>query len=94
MVCPRISTKENIMGYLDTEDNVTEAIWEALQGRISRMIDLKIEELETGSEVNMHDHEIDIMDIVSNNLDMSEFASEIRDEVSEVIQNASISIDV
>ena len=32
------------MGYLDTEDNVTEAIWEALQGRISRMIDLKIEE--------------------------------------------------
>lgn len=91
---PHISTKENIMGYLDTEDNVTEAIWEALQGRISRMIDLKIEELETGSEVNMHDHAIDIMDIVSNNLDMSEFASEIRDEVSEVIQNASISIDV
>ena len=82
------------MGYLDTEDNVTEAIWEALQGRISRMIDLKIEEAETGSEVNMHDHAIDIMDIVSNNLDMSEFASEIRDEVSEVIQNASISIDV
>lgn len=91
---PHISTKENIMGYLDTEDNVTEAIWEALQGRISRMIDLKIEELETGNEVNMHDHAIDIMDIVSNNLDMSEFASEIRDEVSEVIQNASISIDV
>ena len=35
------------MGYLDTEDNVTEAIWEALQGRISRMIDLKIEEADT-----------------------------------------------
>ncbi len=81
------------MGYLDTEDNVTEAIWEALQGRISRMIDLKIEEADM-SEINMHDHAIDIMDIVSNNLDMSEFASEIRDEVSEVIQNASISIDV
>tara|TARA_R100000541_G_scaffold52534_1_gene60251 strand:+ start:3316 stop:3564 length:249 start_codon:yes stop_codon:yes gene_type:complete len=82
------------MGYLDTEDNVTEAIWEALQGRISRMIDLKIEEVEGNSEINMHDHAIDIMDIVSNNLDMSEFASEIRDEVSEVIGNASISIDV
>ena len=82
------------MGYLDTEDNVTEAIWEALQGRISRMIDLKIEEVEGSSEINMHDHAIDIMDIVSNNLDMSEFSSEIRDEVCEVIQNASISIDV
>ena len=81
------------MGYLDTEDNVTEAIWEALQGRISRMIDLKIEEADM-SEINMHDHAIDIMDIVSNNLDMSEFSSEIRDEVCEVIQNASISIDV
>ncbi len=81
------------MGYLDTEDNVTEAIWEALQGRISRMIDLKIEEADM-SEINMHDHAIDIMDVVSNNLDMSEFSSEIRDEVCEVIQNASISIDV
>ena len=81
------------MGYLDTEDNVTEAIWEALQGRISRMIDLKIEEADM-SEINMHDHAIDIMDIVSNNLDMSEFSSEIRDEVCEVIGNASISIDV
>ena len=82
------------MGYLDTEDNVTEAIWEALQGRISRMIDLKIEEVEGSSEINMHDHAIDIMDIVSNNLDISEFSSEIRDEVCEVIGNASISIDV
>ena len=82
------------MGYLDTEDNVTEAIWEALQGRISRMIDLKIEEAETGSEVNMQDHAIDIMDIVSNNLDIGEFASEIRDEVADAINGASISIDI
>jgi len=81
------------MGYLDTEDNVTEAIWEALQGRISRMIDLKIEEADM-SEINMHDHAIDIMDIVSNNLDISEFASEIRDEVSDAINGASISIDI
>ena len=82
------------MGYLDTEDNVTEAIWEALQGRISRMIDLKIEEAETGSEINMHDHAIDIMDIVANNLDISEFSSEIRDEVVDAINGASISIDI
>ena len=53
------------MGYLDTEDNVTEAIWEALQGRISRMIDLKIEEADTSVEINLQDHAIDIMDIVS-----------------------------
>ena len=82
------------MGYLDTEDNVTEAIWEALQGRISRMIDLKIEEADTSVEINLQDHAIDVMDIVNNNLNMENFSSEIRSEVKDIIEYASISIDI
>jgi hypothetical protein len=82
------------MGYLDTEDNVTEAIWEALQGRISRMIDLKIEEADTSVEINLQDHAIDVMDIVNNNLDVEKFSSEIRSEVKDIIEYASISIDI
>jgi hypothetical protein len=82
------------MGYLDTEDNVTEAIWEALQGRISRMIDLKIEEADTSVELNLKDHAIDIMDVVNNNLDMEDFSSQIRSEVKDIIEYASISIDI
>tara|TARA_R110000772_G_scaffold181121_1_gene292454 strand:- start:309 stop:557 length:249 start_codon:yes stop_codon:yes gene_type:complete len=82
------------MGYLDTEDGVTEAIWEALQGRISRMIDLKIEEADTSVEINLQDHAIDVMDIVNNNLSMENFSSEIRSEVKDIIEYASISIDI
>lgn len=82
------------MGYLDTEDNVTEAIWEALQGRISRMIDLKIEEADTSVEINLQDHAIDVMDIVNNNLDVEKFSSGIRSEVKDIIEYASISIDI
>ena len=82
------------MGYLDTEDNVTEAIWEALQGRISRMIDLKIEEADTSVEINLQDHAIDVMDIVNNNLNMEDFHSEIKSEVKDIIDDASISIDI
>jgi len=82
------------MGYLDTEDNVTEAIWEALQGRISRMIDLKIEEADASVELNLKDHAIDIMDVVNNNLDMEDFSSQIRSEVKDIIEYASISIDI
>lgn len=82
------------MGYLDTEDNVTEAIWEALQGRISRMIDLKIEEADTSVEINLQDHAIDVMDIVNNNLNMEDFHSQIRSEVKDIIDDASISIDI
>ena len=82
------------MGYLDTEDGVTEAIWEALQGRISRMIDLKIEEADASVEINLQDHAIDVMDIVNNNLSMENFSSEIRSEVKDIIEYASISIDI
>jgi len=94
MVCPTFQLRRNIMGYLDTEDNVTEAIWEALQGRISRMIDLKIEEADTSVEINLQDHAIDVMDIVNNNLDVEKFSSEIRSEVKDIIEYASISIDI
>jgi hypothetical protein len=58
------------------------------------MIDLKIEEADTSVELNLKDHVVDIMNVVNNNLDMEDFSSQIRSEVKDIIEYASISIDI
>jgi len=37
---------------------------------------------------------VDIMNVVNNNLDMEDFSSQIRSEVKDIIEYASISIDI